>query len=166
MRAARYPEGAGSSARTGQRDLQLSEQLVDIAERALSPGVNDPTTALQATDQIHDLLRRLAVRPLGPRRLCTPDARLAVVVPEPRFADHLEVAVDEIARWGSDSPRIQHRLSGLLRDLATVALPQHRPALGRQLARWDEGMPGEGALDRTPSDAGLRPDPRSEARLG
>jgi len=36
-------------------------QLVDIAVRALSPGINDPTTAVQALDRIHDLLRRLAV---------------------------------------------------------------------------------------------------------
>ena len=37
-------------------------QIVDIAERALSPGINDPTTAVQALDQLHDLLRRLARR--------------------------------------------------------------------------------------------------------
>ncbi len=39
-------------------------QLLDIALRALSPGVNDPTTAVQVIDQLHDLLRRLAARPL------------------------------------------------------------------------------------------------------
>ena len=43
-------------------------QLVDIAERALSPGINDPTTAVQVIDQLHDLLRRLATRPLLPRQ--------------------------------------------------------------------------------------------------
>ena len=39
-------------------------QLVDLAAKALSPGINDPTTAVQAIDQIHDLLRRLVTRPL------------------------------------------------------------------------------------------------------
>jgi hypothetical protein len=43
-------------------------QLVDIADRALSPGVNDPTTAIQVIDQLHDLLRRLADRSLPPLR--------------------------------------------------------------------------------------------------
>lgn len=146
--------------RLSEQDIGFGlRQLVDIAERALSPGVNDPTTALQAVDQVHDLLRRLATRTLGPRVLCTQDGRLAVVLPEPTFAEHLTVAIDEVARWGADSPRIEHRLRGLLRDLATVALPQHRPAIAQQLARWDEVPPGKGVLDLTPSDAGLRPDP-------
>ncbi len=133
-------------------------QLVDIADRALSPGINDPTTALQALDQVHDLLRRLVVRPLGPRALRTPDGRLAVVLPEAELGEHLAVAVDEVARWGADSPRVQRRLRAMLRDLATVALPPHRPAIGRQLARWEESLPGAGVLDLAPSDAGLRPD--------
>lgn len=48
-------------------------QLIDIAERALSPGVDDPTTAVQVLDQHHDLLRRLATRPL--RTGCAPTPR-------------------------------------------------------------------------------------------
>jgi len=40
-------------------------QLVDVAERALSPGVNDPTTAVQALDQLHDLLRTLSTRAIS-----------------------------------------------------------------------------------------------------
>ena len=52
-------------------------QLVDIAERALSPGVNDPTTAVQVIDQVHDLLRRLVTRPLRPRSRLARDGRLA-----------------------------------------------------------------------------------------
>lgn len=39
--------------------------LVDIAERSFSPGINDPTTAVQALDQLHDLLRRLGERDFG-----------------------------------------------------------------------------------------------------
>ncbi|MGI5459117.1 DUF2254 family protein [Streptomyces sp. CA-249302] len=40
--------------------------LADITVRALSPAVNDPTTAVQALDQIEDALLRLSDRPLGP----------------------------------------------------------------------------------------------------
>ena len=43
-------------------------QLVDIAARALSPGTNDPTTAAQVVDQLHDLLRRVATRSVGGSR--------------------------------------------------------------------------------------------------
>ena len=42
-----------------QQDVAFGfRQLVDLASKALSPGINDPTTAVQAIDQIHDLLRR------------------------------------------------------------------------------------------------------------
>lgn len=152
--------------RTLDQDVGFGlRQLVDIANRALSPAVNDPTTAVQAVDQLHDLLRRLAVRPLPPLHRTTSDGRLAVVVPTPDFEDYLVLAVDEIARWGSDATRVQNRLRGMLRDLYTVALPEHRAAVARQLLRWDE-QPGQtGEPDLTPSDVGLRPSPSWDPEL-
>jgi len=51
--------------RSMEQDVAFGfRQLTDIAERALSPAVNDPTTAVQAIDVLHDLLRALAMRPL------------------------------------------------------------------------------------------------------
>ncbi len=146
--------------RTLDQDVGFGlRQLVDIADRALSPGVNDPTTAIQVIDQLHDLLRRLAIRPLPPLRRMTSDGRLAVFIPTPGFEDYLVLAVDEIARWGSDADRVQNRLRGMLRDLHGAALPAHRAAIARQLLRWDE-QPGQtGEPDLTPSDVGLRPSP-------
>lgn len=108
-------------------------QLVDIAERALSPGINDPTTAVQVVDQLHDILRRLATRHLAPRQRVSDDGRLVVHVPEPGFADYLTLAVDEIARTGADFPRVRQRLLSMLQDLREVALPEHRPALSAVL---------------------------------
>ncbi len=110
-------------------------QLVDIAERALSPGVNDPSTAVQVIDQLHDILRRLATRRLSPRQRVADDGRLAVDVPEPAFADYLDLAVDEIAHWGADADRVQRRLGVMLVDLEGVARPEHRPAVVRALGR-------------------------------
>ena len=53
--------------RTMQMDLAFGfRQLVDVAEKALSPGINDPTTAIQCLDQIHNLLRRLMDRNFPP----------------------------------------------------------------------------------------------------
>ncbi len=128
-------------------------QLVDIAERALSPGINDPTTAVQVIDQIHDVLRRLAVRPLAPRQRVS-DGRLAVDVPQPDFEAYLRLGIDEIARWGEDTPRIQYRLDVLLADLETAARPEHRPALRRAIA----ARPATSAQGTPPSptDVGLR----------
>ena len=141
-------------------------QLIDIADRALSPGVNDPTTAIQVIDQLHDLLRRLAIRPLAPLRRTTSDGRLAVFVPTPDFENYLVLAIDEIARWGSDAARVQNRLRGMLRDLHSAALPAHRAAIARQLLRWDEQPEQATEDDLTPSDVGLRPSPAWDSGRG
>lgn len=132
-------------------------QLVDIAERALSPGTNDPTTAVQVIDQIHDLLRRLATRHLPPRQQCDDDGRLTLSVPEPSFATYLALGVYEIAHWGKDSPRIQRRLRLMLTDLHHVALAEHQPPLRDVIARYHEKWASFDSLDPlTASDTGLR----------
>ncbi len=131
-------------------------QLVDIATRALSPGVNDPTTAIQVLDQLHDLLRRLATRPLPTQRIVERDRRVVLVVPATGFADYLDLAVDEIHHWGGDDPRIRARLRILLRDVHRVARTEHRPVIVRKLAGWDELPPEDVVLDPGPSDVGLR----------
>ncbi len=132
-------------------------QLVDIAERALSPGVNDPTTAVQVIDQLHDLLRRLATRTLPPRQRVTDDGRLALYVPQPAFADYVTLAVDEIAHWGADAERVQRRLRVMLDDLHDAALPEHRPALAQALSSFDsDSSPTHRKGPQPPSDIGLR----------
>ncbi|WP_416956769.1 DUF2254 domain-containing protein [Nocardioides sp. T5] len=112
-------------------------QLVDIAERALSPGINDPTTAVQVIDQLHDLLRLLAARPLPERQTLGEDGRLAVHVPQATFEDHVRLAVDEIAHWGADSARVQRRLRAMLVDVQEAALPENRDAVARALQSLD-----------------------------
>ena len=133
-------------------------QLVDIAERALSPGVNDPTTAVQVIDALHDLLRHLAVRHLNPRQHLSQDGRLRVDVPQAGFADYVELAVAEIAFWGGDDQRIQRRLAVMLDDLRVAALPEHRAAVTQVWKRHGHRVPAPAAPpDRpAPSDVGLR----------
>jgi uncharacterized membrane protein len=132
-------------------------QLVDIAERALSPGINDPTTAVQVIDQLHDLLRRLATRPLLARQQMNRSGRLAVHVPQPDLEDHITLAVDEIAHWGADVERVQRRLGVMLRDLHAAAIPAHRPAVARVLESLPARIAGT-RVERTPepTDDGLR----------
>jgi uncharacterized membrane protein len=131
-------------------------QLVDIATRALSPGVNDPTTAVQVLDQLHDLLRRLATRPLPTHRIVERGGRVVLVAPTTGFADYLDLAVDEIHHWGGDDPRIRARLGNLLRDVHAAGRTEHRPVIARKLAGWDELPPADVVLDPAPSDVGLR----------
>jgi uncharacterized membrane protein len=132
-------------------------QLVDIAERALSPGINDPTTAVQVIDQLHDLLRRLATRPLLPRQQLGESGRLAVHVPQPELKDHIDLAVDEIAHWGADVERVQRRLGVMLRDVYDAALPVHRATVGRALASFSDRSLGQRPRHiPEPTDTGLR----------
>jgi uncharacterized membrane protein len=116
--------------RTMQQDVAFGfRQLVDIAEKALSPGVNDPTTAVQALDALHDLLRRLATRPLRSGVHLDDDGAVRLVVPPDRLADYLALALDEVEQYGEDTLQVNRRVDLLLGDLAAAALPQHRDAV-------------------------------------
>ena len=92
-------------------------QLVDIAIRALSPAVNDPTTAVQALDRLNDLLVVAAVRPppTGLRIDAHHVPRLQLRVAD--FEQLLTLAVTEIIRYGADAPQVVRRLSALLDEL-------------------------------------------------
>lgn len=104
-------------------------QLVDIALRALSPGVNDPTTATQALDQIHRLSRMLVQRPSPTRYLSDDDSHVRVVYRPQSVEQLLVLGVEEIAQYGAETIQIQRRLRRLVDDLAEVTLPQHRTSV-------------------------------------
>jgi len=132
-------EVAQDTERTMEQDLAFGfRQLVDIAERALSPAVNDPTTACQALDVLHDLLRRLAVRHLPSGRLHCADGSLRLIVPQYGFAEFVDLAVGEIWHYGSDAAQVPGRLSAILSDLSAAALPEYLPVL----RQWTETIGG------------------------
>jgi uncharacterized membrane protein len=95
--------------------------LVDIAIRALSPAVNDPTTAVQALDRIEALLVELAPRHPGPSFVLDAAGAPRAIVPAPRWADYVELGLVEIRRYGDDSPQIVRRLTALYDRLGEVA---------------------------------------------
>ena len=85
--------------RTSEQDPKYPIRLlVDIAIKALSPAINDPTTAVQAIDQIEDLLRRLGKRDLDAGYARDADGVLRLIFPLPTWEDYLALAFDEIAR--------------------------------------------------------------------
>jgi uncharacterized membrane protein len=85
-------------------------QLVDIAGRALSPAINDPTTAVQAIDRITDLLATIAQRP-DPTGWYTDDAGVVRVgIQEPGFGRLLALGYTEIALYGAGAPQVTRRL--------------------------------------------------------
>ncbi len=136
-------------------------QIIDIAVRALSPGVNDPTTALQALDQLHDLLRRLAIRQIpAPSRL-DEDGAVLLYLPRPDWADYVSLALDEIRQYGSNSIQIARRLRHLLLDLQAVAPPFRQGPILRQMRLLDAGLKESFAF-REDRQAAAQPSPSGQ----
>lgn len=107
-------------------------QLVDIAARALSTGVNDPTTAVQAIDQIHDLLARLGLRRLYSGIIRDSDGDLRVVAPVHTWEDDVRLAIEEIRIYSADSIQVKRRLRVMLDDLIKRLPECRRPVLEEQ----------------------------------
>ncbi len=114
-------------------------RIVDIAERALSPGINDPSTAVQAIDQLHDLLMRLARRQIPSTARADEDGVVRLVLPRPNWLAYVHLSVDEIRQCGAGSVQITRRLRFMLQDLLIVVPPFRRAPLLAQLALLDAG---------------------------
>jgi len=103
--------------------------LVDIAIKALSPAINDPTTAVQALDQIQDHLLRLGRRRLEIGAVRDSEGVVRLVVPYPTWDDFLRLAFDEIRFCGATSVQVMRRMRALISDLLTALEKERRPAL-------------------------------------
>jgi uncharacterized membrane protein len=98
-------------------------QLVDVAIRALSPAVNDPTTGVQAIDRLVDLLATVASRP-EPSGWFVDDAGSARLrCREPGLERLVDLAFVEIIRYGADSPQVVRRLRAAFDVLEGIAQP-------------------------------------------
>jgi uncharacterized membrane protein len=127
--------------RTMVQDLRFGfRQLVDIAERALSPAVNDPTTAVQAIDQLHDVLRILATRPWPTGEHADDGGSLRVVLRVPSWDALLHLAVDEIRTVGASSMQVDVRLRTMLKDLLEVTSGERRASVAAELALLEAGV--------------------------
>jgi uncharacterized membrane protein len=105
--------------------------LVDIASKALSPAINDPTTAVLALDQIHYLLRKVGNRHLATGQVRDAAGRVRLVYRTPDWEDFVYLAVTEIRHFGGASIQIVRRLRAMLENLI-LTLPQARTTLLRQ----------------------------------
>lgn len=112
-------------------------ELVDIAERALSPAINDPTTAVQALDQIHDLLRMLATREIPAAERADHQGQLRLILPRPDWEAYVNLALDEICQFGRRSIQVHRRVRALIADLLQVVPAPRRAVLEQQLATLD-----------------------------
>jgi uncharacterized membrane protein len=135
--------------------------LVDIAIKALSPAINDPTTAVQALDQIEDLLRRLGRQDLDAGYARDTSGVLRLIFPMPTWEDYLALAFDEIRQFGATSVQVMRRLRSALAGLMdSTKDPARAEALRRYIKHLDL------VIDRSALDAEDQTMARLEDRQG
>jgi uncharacterized membrane protein len=150
------------SERTMEQDpLFAFRILVDIALKALSPAINDPTTAVLAIDQLHRLLRMVGLRSLRTDEFADASGRLRLIFRTPNWENFVNLTFREIREYGASNLQIARRLRAMIENL-TQTLPEHRhAALLEELDLLDRAIerhftsPEDLALARIPDAQGL-----------
>jgi len=118
--------------------------IVDIAIRALSPAVNDPTTGVQLLDYIEALLRLIGERELADRyELRDAGGRTRIILSARAWDEYLRLGVTEIMEYGSTSVQVTRRLRALLESLLESVHPANREAVRVQLGLLDAALAEE-----------------------
>jgi uncharacterized membrane protein len=127
--------------RTMEQDPMFAFRImVDIGERALSPAINDPTTAVLAIDQIHRLLRYAGYRNIDTGRVYDREGKLRLIFPTPSWDDIVDLACTELRHFGSTSIQVARRTKAMLEHLIDN-LPEPRVgALRRELAALEASI--------------------------
>ncbi len=147
--------------RTFEQDPKYAIRLlVDIAIRALSPAVNDPTTAVQALDQIEDLMLRLGQSHLEVGIYCGSDGKVRLTVPSPTWDDLVRLGFDEICVYGATSVQVMRRMNALIGDLVAIIPEERRPVL----QYWDKRL--KATIARSFVDEHERADAANQDRQG
>lgn len=107
-------------------------KLVDIAERALSPGINDPTTASQVIDELHRILRLLVTRRDLPE-VVHREGQVRLVHHPQRVTEVIDLAIEEILHYGKDSLQVPRHVRFVIDRLRPVTLPEYAEVLDH----WD-----------------------------
>ncbi|NTU78036.1 MAG: DUF2254 domain-containing protein [Chloroflexales bacterium] len=135
--------------RSAQQDVRfVVNQLVEVAARALSPGINDPFTAITCLDRLGAVLCRVARRPLPDGRRYDDSGRLRMVAEPIRFDELVDMAFDQIRTYGREHLLVISRLLETIARIgeATADKWQHAPLL-RQAA-----LAYEGSIDALSTD--------------
>ncbi len=133
--------------RTATQDIDfLFRQLTEIAVRALSPGINDPFTAIECLDRLSAALSRLAGRtiPSGHRR--DEQGHIRVITRPVTFAEMARTSLGSVRRYGETHEMVISRLMEAIRDMAPfIRRDEDRDALAEEArhaldasARWSD----------------------------
>jgi uncharacterized membrane protein len=127
--------------RTMEQDPHFAFRIiVDIAAKALSPAINDPTTAVLALDQIHFLLRGVASRQLDTGRVHDGAGRLRLAYRTPDWEDFISLATTEIRQFGRGSIQVVRRMRAMLENLIEAVPPPRAALLRAELALLSHGV--------------------------
>ena len=153
---------AFGSERTLEQDPTFAFRIiVDIALRALSAAINDPTTAVLAIDQLHRMLRMVGKRHLRTDEVLDESGQLRLVFRTPNWEDFVHLAFSEIRLYGSANLQIVRRLRAMIENLIQTLPTQCHPMLQRELSLLDREIvrnfsyPEELALARVADNQGL-----------
>jgi uncharacterized membrane protein len=133
--------------RTATQDVEFSfHQLVEIAVRALSPGINDPFTAIACVDRLGSALCRLARRDIPSALRFDPHGQLRLVAPGPTFAGIVDTAFNQIRQSARSNPAVAIRMLDTIAQIAgCVQCAPDAACLQRQA-----GMIARGARETVP----------------
>jgi uncharacterized membrane protein len=129
-------------------------QLADIAAQALSPAVNQPTTAVLVIDSLEDILLQIAGHPRQSGCFTGRDQVVRLIIPLPDWEDCLDLAFTEITAYGATSPQVARRLLAAYGTLETAAGPARRAPVTARREELTRQLATEGTLQQA-----LRPDP-------
>ncbi|MGW6731564.1 DUF2254 domain-containing protein [Streptomyces sp. NPDC055013] len=160
-RALRYTISVGVE-RTYHQDLGFGlRQLSDIALRALSPAINDPTTAVQALDRVVQFLAALSRRPLDAALHRDRRGVVRLVQPVPGWTELVDLGFTEVRGCAVGSPQVSRRMLAGLDDLLLLAPPErgeplsrHRDLLHRAVDRAEQ-FPADRAFALHPDRQGI-----------
>jgi uncharacterized membrane protein len=123
---------ATGAERTIEQDSAFAFRvIVDIAIKALSKAINDPTTAVLALDQLHRLLRAVGMRHLHGEEIRDGAGQLRVVFSTPNWEDFVHLACREIRHYGAENFQVARRLRAMIDNLVQT-LPEYRCSALRQ----------------------------------
>ena len=137
--------------RTPYQDLDFAiRRIVELAQRSLSPGINDPTTALYCIDRLGEVLARLASRDIPSPKRFDKGGQLRVATEVFILEDVICRAFAAIARYGISDADVVTRLVETLEQLETSCPPaaRHAVAVLREQVLIASQSPAIHAFDR------------------
>jgi uncharacterized membrane protein len=114
------------------------QQLVDVAVKALSPSMNDPTTANNCIDRLVEVLIEVGSHRDAPRSFADADDVVRLEIPFPTFDELVELAFDPIRHYGRETPAVVVHLARGLSILRSLPEDRHE-ALRRQARMLADG---------------------------